>query len=99
MAKTGTKRKTPPSPASPTSENENAMAIDAVPELVNSVDGGSLNAASPARSEESLPVQPTDDDYARGVVSCEKCGEEVPFRHPSSGGFTLDLWTTHQLKW
>ena len=43
--------------------------------------------------------QPTDDDYEKGIVVCDTCGEGISFRDPASGGFTLKLWDLHREQW
>lgn len=42
---------------------------------------------------------PAKNEYETGRVKCEGCGQEVSFRDEATGGFTLQLWEAHRLKW
>ena len=53
--------------------------------------------SSPKRIPEGQSI--SADDYERGLVLCDNCGEGIPFRDPNSGGFTLKLWDSHRERW
>lgn len=89
------KRKSPPSPA----EYTKPRNVDSPADLIGALAIAAQSDVSSSTAGDPQPQQPSDDDYEKGIVVCGTCGEGVPFRDSSSGGFTLRLWDTHRAQW